>query len=261
MRAIARRASAGRPPPSRRSRTYSSRWCASARPTRRTARMRRLLALTWKEFLQLKRDHLTLRMIVMVPLMQTPDLRLRHQLRRQAPEDGGARRERSYESRELVARMRPASTSTSSARVDSMRRAAPRARLGAGVGRRWSSTATSARTAIAAQPAQALLIVNASDSTTSSQAMSIAAGIATSAVDAARSRVQARLARARAAGRPARAALVQPGPADRQLHHPGPDRDHPDLHADQFTAGGDRARARARHARAAAGDAGHPHAS
>ena len=33
--------------------------------------MKRLLALTWKEFLQLKRDRLTLRMIVMVPLMQT----------------------------------------------------------------------------------------------------------------------------------------------------------------------------------------------
>ena len=34
-------------------------------------RMKRLLALTWKEFLQLKRDPITLRMIVMVPIMQT----------------------------------------------------------------------------------------------------------------------------------------------------------------------------------------------
>ena len=33
--------------------------------------MRRLLALTWKEFMQLKRDRLTLRMIIFVPLMQT----------------------------------------------------------------------------------------------------------------------------------------------------------------------------------------------
>ena len=33
--------------------------------------MKRLLALTWKEFLQLKRDRMTLRMIVMVPLIQT----------------------------------------------------------------------------------------------------------------------------------------------------------------------------------------------
>jgi ABC-2 type transport system permease protein len=32
--------------------------------------MRRLIALTIKEFRQLSRDHLTLRMIVMVPLMQ-----------------------------------------------------------------------------------------------------------------------------------------------------------------------------------------------
>ena len=33
--------------------------------------MNRLLALTWKEFLQLKRDRMTLRMIVMVPILQT----------------------------------------------------------------------------------------------------------------------------------------------------------------------------------------------
>ena len=33
--------------------------------------MKRLLALTWKEFLQLKRDPITLRLIVFVPVMQT----------------------------------------------------------------------------------------------------------------------------------------------------------------------------------------------
>ena len=33
--------------------------------------MKRLLALTWKEFLQLKRDPITVRMIVMVPILQT----------------------------------------------------------------------------------------------------------------------------------------------------------------------------------------------
>ena len=33
--------------------------------------MKRLLALTWKEFLQLKRDRITMRMIVFVPIMQT----------------------------------------------------------------------------------------------------------------------------------------------------------------------------------------------
>ena len=33
--------------------------------------MNRLLALTWKELLQLKRDPITLRMIIMVPIMQT----------------------------------------------------------------------------------------------------------------------------------------------------------------------------------------------
>src|SRR6185295_19840034 len=31
----------------------------------------RLLALTWKEFLQLKRDKMTMKMIIMVPVLQT----------------------------------------------------------------------------------------------------------------------------------------------------------------------------------------------
>ncbi len=79
-------------------------------------------------------------------------------------------------------------------------------------------------------PAHALLIVNASDTTTSSQAMSIASGIA----NGLSIRVLAGaggLEVVVAAGRPARAALVQPGPEDGDVHHPGPDRHHPDLHA------------------------------
>src|ERR1051325_6935370 len=67
--------------------------------------MNRLLALTWKEFLHLKRDRLTLRMIVMVPLIQTIifgyaiNYDVKH-LRTVVLDES-----RSFESRELVAKM------------------------------------------------------------------------------------------------------------------------------------------------------------
>ena len=56
-------------------------------------------------------------------------------------------RSRSYESRELVARMAASQYFDLIGSVELVRRAAQRARLGARVGRRWSSTATSARIA------------------------------------------------------------------------------------------------------------------
>lgn len=142
--------------------------------------MRRLVALTIKEFRQLSRDHLTLRMIVMVPLMQMVifgyaiNFDVKHQPMVVFDES------RSYESRELVARMEASQYfdlvgSVSS--FDELRSALDTARASValvidrdfGKDRRRN------------QPAHALLIVNASDSTTSSQAMSIAAGIANSA--------------------------------------------------------------------------------
>ena len=64
-----------------------------------------LLALTWKEFLQLKRDKMTLRMIVMVPVMQTMifgyaiNYDVKH-LKTVVLDES-----RSYDSRELVARL------------------------------------------------------------------------------------------------------------------------------------------------------------
>ena len=138
--------------------------------------MKRLLALTWKEFLQLKRDRMTLRMIVIVPILQTLifgyaiNYDVKH-LKTVVLDES-----RSYESRELVAKMtateyferrRPRRLPGGDA-TRARRRAAPRSAS--------SSTATSARTATAARPAQAFLIVNASDTTTSSQAMSIMSG-------------------------------------------------------------------------------------
>ncbi len=230
------RRSARSPRPSRRSRTCSS---SLVREHRRPARgegprMNRLLALTSKEFL---------------PAVARPpdaaddrhgaadaddDLRLRHQLRRQAPADGGARRVRAPTRAASWWRGWTASQYFDLVgSVGSFRGAALRRSTRRGLGRRSSSTATSARTAGGARRRTRCSIVNASDTTTSTQAMSIAAGIANAAVDAAARRAGA-LAAARAAGRPARAALVQPGPAHRQLHHPRAARDHPDVHADQL---------------------------
>ncbi len=142
--------------------------------------MRRLVALTVKEFRQLSRDHLTLRMIVMVPLMQMVifgyaiNFDVKHQPMVVLDES------RSYESRELVARMEASQYFDLVGAVgsfDELRSALDTARASValvidrdfGKNRRRN------------QPAHALLIVNASDSTTSSQAMSIAAGIANTA--------------------------------------------------------------------------------
>ncbi|HYC92764.1 MAG TPA: ABC transporter permease [Thermoanaerobaculia bacterium] len=138
--------------------------------------MNRLLALTWKEFLQLKRDTMTLRMIVMVPLLQTLifgyaiNYDVKH-LRTVVLDES-----RSFESRELVARMTGTGYFDVVKHVDTMKamqaeidsaRAAVGLVIDADFGKDRHRHA----------PAQAFLIVNASDSTTSSQAMSIMSGI------------------------------------------------------------------------------------
>ena len=97
--------------------------------------MNRLLALTWKEFLQLKRDRMTLRMIVMVPIMQTLifgyaiNYDVKH-LKTVVLDES-----RSYESRELVAKMTahrllPARGPRRFAGRDADARSTPRARIG-----------------------------------------------------------------------------------------------------------------------------------
>ena len=142
--------------------------------------MRRLIALTIKEFRQLSRDHLTLRMIVMVPLMQMTifgyaiNFDVKHLPMVVFDES------RSYESRELVARMEASQYFDLIGSVGSFQE--------------LRSSLDSARASVALvidrdfgkdrrrnEPAHALLIVNASDSTTSTQAMSVAAGIANTA--------------------------------------------------------------------------------
>ncbi|HYI08089.1 MAG TPA: ABC transporter permease [Thermoanaerobaculia bacterium] len=139
--------------------------------------MRRLLALTWKEFLQLKRDRMTLRMIVMVPVMQTLifgyaiNYDVKH-LKTVVLDES-----RSYESRELVAKMTGTGYFDVVGHVDSMDEMqaqidSGKASVGVVFDRDFGKNRHRGR------PAEAFLIVNASDTTTSSQAMSIMAGIA-----------------------------------------------------------------------------------
>jgi len=139
--------------------------------------MRRLLALTWKEFLHLKRDPLTIRMIVMVPILQTIifgyaiNYDVKH-LRTVVLDES-----KSYESRELVAKMTASeyfNVLGYVASYDALRREIDSAHASVGlvIDREYG------RDLHAGRPAHAFLIVNASDTTTSSQAMSIASGIA-----------------------------------------------------------------------------------
>ncbi len=139
--------------------------------------MKRLLALTWKEFLQLKRDRITLRMIVLVPILQTLifgyaiNYDVKH-LRTVVLDEA-----RSVESRDLVSKM----TATEYFRVvghvsslEELRHAidSSRASVGLVIDRHFGKDAHRGA------PARAFLIVDASDTTTSSQAMSVASGIA-----------------------------------------------------------------------------------
>ena len=138
--------------------------------------MTRLFALTWKEFLQLRRDHMTLKMIVMVPLLQTLifgyaiNYDVKH-LKTIVLDES-----RSFESRELVAKMSGTGYFDVVKHVDTMDAMRAeidhgRASVGLVIDRDFGSDRH--RNA----PAQAFLIVDASDSTTSSQAMSIMSGI------------------------------------------------------------------------------------
>jgi ABC-2 type transport system permease protein len=139
--------------------------------------MKRLLALTWKEFLQLKRDPITLRLIVFVPVMQTLvfgyaiNYDVKH-LRMVVHDEA-----KSVESRDLISKMvateyfRVVGQATS---LEEVRHAIDSAQASVGLvidrdfGKDFHRGA----------PAHAFLIVDASDTTTATQAMSIAAGIA-----------------------------------------------------------------------------------
>jgi ABC-2 type transport system permease protein len=139
--------------------------------------MRRLFALMVKEFRQLRRDPLTLRMIIMVPLMQTfmfgyaINFDVKH-LKMVVLDES-----RSYDSRELIAKMAISEYFDVIGSVDSFNELqrtldAATATVGLVIDREYGKDRHRGT------PAQAMLIVNASDSTTATQAMSIASGIA-----------------------------------------------------------------------------------
>jgi ABC-2 type transport system permease protein len=139
--------------------------------------MRRLLALTWKEFLQLKRDPITLRLIVFVPVLQTLvfgyaiNYDVKH-LRMAVYDES-----KSVESRDLVSKMVATEYFDVVARADSLdalRRIidAGKASVGLVIDRNFGKDYHRGA------PARAFLIVDASDTTTATQAMSIASGIA-----------------------------------------------------------------------------------
>jgi ABC-2 type transport system permease protein len=141
--------------------------------------MKRLLALTWKEFLQLKRDPLTIRMIAVVPIMQllifgyAINYDVKHLTTVVLDES------RSFDSRELVAKMEASEYFNVVGHVDSlaeMRHAIDSARASVGLVIDRDYGKDMHRVGTGAQP-KAFLIVNASDSTTANQAMSVAAGI------------------------------------------------------------------------------------
>jgi ABC transporter DrrB family efflux protein len=139
--------------------------------------MRRLLALTWKELLQIKRDPMTMKMIVMVPVMQllifgyAINYDVKHMTTVVMDES------RTYESRELVDKMQATGYFDIIGRVDSYQELrtsidSAKALVGLVIDRDFGKD--SHRGA----PAKAFLIVNASDSTTSNQATGIVSGIA-----------------------------------------------------------------------------------
>lgn len=139
--------------------------------------MRRLLALTKKELLQLRRDRITIRMIVMVPILQTLlfgyaiNYDVKH-LKTVVLDES-----RSFESREFVSKL----TATeyfdvvgSVGSLDELGFAIDSARASVGI----VLDAEFGKNLRRGKPAEALLVVNASDTTTANQAMSIGSGIA-----------------------------------------------------------------------------------
>ena len=138
--------------------------------------MKRLLALMRKEFLQLRRDTITLRMMVVIPVMQTMvfgyaiNYDVKHLKTIVFDED------RSFDSRELVAKMTASQyfdVVGSVSSFDELRLEMDSGRVSTAlvIDRDYGENR---RRGV---PARALLIVNASDTTTSTQAMSVAAGI------------------------------------------------------------------------------------
>ncbi len=138
--------------------------------------MRRLLTLVWKEFVQLRRDPLTVRLIIFIPLFQTLifgyaiDFDVKHLPTVLLDES------RSYESRELVAKLTASEYFRITKSVDSLEE----------MGRELDAAHAVAALVIdrnygkdlaRGAPARAFLVVNASDNVVSNQAIAVATGV------------------------------------------------------------------------------------
>jgi ABC-2 type transport system permease protein len=139
--------------------------------------MKNLLVLTWKEFLQLKRDRITIGLIAFIPILQTLifgyalNYDVKH-LKTVVLDEC-----RCYDSRELVAKLTATEYFDVVGHVSSLeemrdRLDSAKASVGLVIDREYGKDRRRGA------PAHALLVVNASDTTTSTQAMSIASGIA-----------------------------------------------------------------------------------
>jgi ABC-2 type transport system permease protein len=139
--------------------------------------VKRLLTLVWKEFVQLRRDPITIRLIVFIPIFQTLlfgyaiDFDVKHLPTVVLDES------RSFESRELVAKLGASGYFRIVRSVGSLKELdreldAARASVGLVIDRDFGKDLRGGA------PARALLVVNASDSVVSSQAIGVATGVA-----------------------------------------------------------------------------------
>ena len=188
--------------------------------------MRRFGAVARKELLQLRRDRMTLGMMVGIPVMQlllfgyAINTDVRHMPTVVYDQDHSA------ESRDLVRRLEATGFYDHRRRDARLRRDRARAALGPGRASRWSCRRASASACAPAAARQVQLVVDGSDPQTVASATNTAASLS-----AARSLelLSERLARSalRIAGRAdlARADdLVQPRAQDRDLRRARPDR-------------------------------------
>lgn len=139
--------------------------------------MKRLLTLVWKEFVQLRRDPITIRLIIFIPVFQTLlfgyaiDFDVKHLPTVVVDES------RSYESRELVAKMTASDYFRIVKYAGSMEEMgremdAAHASVGLVIDRDYGKDLRRGAAA------RALLVVNGSDNVVSSQAIAVASGIA-----------------------------------------------------------------------------------
>ena len=201
------------------------RWCARTTAASASAEARmtvRPLVIAWKELLQLRRDRLTLAMMVVLPVMQLLAVRLRDQHRRAPHPDGGLRPGSAAPRRATWSRsMEATGFYDLVGRGRELRRDRPRAALRHGARRAGGAAALRVERLRAGSTAQVQLVVDGSDPQTVASATNTAASLVARALAellVERAGAQRGQRRCRPAPHPARAHhLVQPRPPHRGL--------------------------------------------